>query len=91
MSKEQECRVCKGTYPLTDEFWHHNKNKQSGFNIICKRCKNAQQKERRLAPVWLSEDQLPDQSMSLDAFDLAAICERIVRSDTVPSIYKAVV
>lgn len=40
--KEKTCSrpECGKTYPLTEEYWHRNKDTRDGFDNRCKNCKN---------------------------------------------------
>ncbi len=42
----QTCRTCKEPQLLTEEFWHHDKSKKTGFATECKACARAYQNKR---------------------------------------------
>lgn len=46
MSRVGHCHKCNRDFLLTEEFWHRDRARKSGFHAICKTCRMAQQKKR---------------------------------------------
>ena len=51
---EQYCSYCGETKDLTEEFWHHDFNRDTSFGIKCKVCAKKYYYEHHKKPGWLS-------------------------------------
>lgn len=41
---ERECLKCGNSYPLTEEYFHRNKQQAFNLHIYCKTCRNKLEK-----------------------------------------------
>ena len=60
---KQKCLDCKEYFPLTAEYWYKDKRRKSGFNSLCKKCKNKRDKKyykSKYTPKKLTEYALYD-------------------------------
>lgn len=88
--KEHKCHKCGEFYPLTEEFYYHKADSDTGFSKNCKQCDKAYYAEHRTPRGRPPKAKIPLYYDGLTDFEIACLTEKLNRNEAITSVYKEV-